>query len=103
MAAAAARGSQEINIDEAIGKTYRVLRSGTPYAVALYLNIQQFSSSIDTRQELQTCQDEIKEVKAQMSELREEIRKIKDTSGDYPPIALGLENAAPTGTDDQAT
>lgn len=32
--------AHKMNVDDAMGKTYKVLSSGTPYAVALYLNIQ---------------------------------------------------------------
>ena len=65
--------AQEINIDEAWGKTYKVLKSGTPYAVALYLNIQQFSDALDATKEVKICQDSIAALQAQVDALRHQV------------------------------
>ncbi len=75
-------GIEKINIDEAIGKTYKILRSGTPYAVALYLNISLFSSALDTGAALKICQDEIKELKTQVNKLQEQVDRLAAASGD---------------------
>ena len=68
-----AGAAQKINIDDAMGKTYKVLSSGTPYAVALHLNIQQFSGALDATQELKVCQDSIADLQAQVDTLRRQV------------------------------
>lgn len=72
-----------LNIDEAMGKTYKVLSSNTPYAVALYLNIQQFASSLDMAQEMKVCKerletmnDEIGNLRSQVGELRQQVDRL---------------------------
>ncbi len=67
---------QKINIDEAWGKTYKILKSETPYAVALYLNIQQFSSALDATTELKICQDRITNLETQVSDLRRQMDRL---------------------------
>lgn len=86
-AAWTADGPQKINIDEAWGKTYKVLKSGTPYAVALYLNIQQFSGALDATKELHACQDRITNLETQVNNLRRQMNAL---------------TAPPTGADQQA-
>lgn len=76
-----AGASQEINIDEAWGKTYKVLKSGTPYAVALYLNIQQFSSAVDMSAEIHNCKEEISNLKDEMADLKRQVNRLT-----APPI-----------------
>lgn len=61
---------QKINIEEAVGKAYKILSSGTAFSIALYLNIQQFAAALGSSQELKACRDEISELKAQMLESR---------------------------------
>jgi transcriptional regulator with XRE-family HTH domain len=68
--------SQEINIDEAIGKTYKVLKSGTPYAVALYLNIQQFSSALDTSIEISAYKEELAELRDEIADMKRQIDRL---------------------------
>jgi DNA-binding Xre family transcriptional regulator len=68
--------STSINVDEAMGKTYKVLTSGTPYAVALYLNIQQFSSSLDTAHELSQCKERLEDLQDQVDELRRQVDRL---------------------------
>ena len=75
--------AQKINIDEAWGKTYKVLKSGTPYAVALYLNIQQFSGALDATTELQVCKDSIADLQSQVDALRRQVDGIT-----APPTSL---------------
>jgi len=67
---------QKINIDDAMGKVYKILSSGTPYAVALYLNIIQFASAMDTGKELEKCMGEIEELKTQINELRQQVDRL---------------------------
>ena len=65
-----------INIKEAMGKAYKVLLSNTPYAVALYLNIQQFSNALDTGTALKICLDEIQELKNRVDELKKQVDRL---------------------------
>ena len=67
---------QKINIDEAQGKVYRVLSSGTALAAALYLNIQQFAAALDTGHELKVCQDQISGLQAQIDELKRQMERL---------------------------
>lgn len=67
---------QKINIDEAQGKVYRVLSSGTALAAALYLNIQQFAAALDTGHELKVCQDQISGLQTQIDELRGQVDRL---------------------------
>jgi len=64
---------QKISIEEAVGKAYKILSSGTALSVALYLNIQQFAAALDSSQELKACRDEISELKAQILESRRQV------------------------------
>ncbi len=73
---AAVVDAQKINIEEAMGKTYSVLTSGTPYAVALYLNIQQFSSAVDATKELRVCRDLIAGMQSQIDDLRHQVNRL---------------------------
>jgi len=68
--------AQKINIEEAIGKAYIVLRSGTPYAVALDLSITQIADALDMGVALKTWQDEIKDLRAQVNELRKKVEEL---------------------------
>jgi len=61
--------NQKINIEEAMGKTYKVLTAGTALSVALYMNIQQFATALDTGQALQICQDQMKAMQEQINTL----------------------------------
>lgn len=71
-----AENPPQINIDEAMGKAYKVLQSGTPYAVALYLNIQQFAGALDATKELTTCQIRIDGLEQQVGELRRQVDRL---------------------------
>jgi transcriptional regulator with XRE-family HTH domain len=57
---------QKINIEEAIGKAYKILSSGMPAAAVLYLNIQQIAADL-------ACWNEIEELKAQVAALRGQV------------------------------
>jgi hypothetical protein len=63
------KSDQKINIEEAMGKTYKVLNAGTALSVALYMNIQQFAAALDTGQALQVCQDQMKVMQEQIDDL----------------------------------
>lgn len=67
---------QKINIDEAIGKTIRVLSAGTALSVALYMNIQQFAAALDTSQELKECKELIKAMQAQIDDLSAKVDRL---------------------------
>ena len=68
--------AQKINIEEAMGKTYKVLTSGTSYAMALYLNVQQFSNAVDAAKELHVCQESIADLQAQVNDLRRQVDRL---------------------------
>ncbi len=61
---------QKISIEEAVGKAFKILSSGTALSNTLYLIIQQFADALDGSRELNACRDEISELKAQMLESR---------------------------------
>lgn len=85
----AAGGAQKINIDEAMGKTYEVLKSGAPYAVALYLNIQQFKGAVDTTREVQVCHELITGLQTQVDDLRRQMLALT-----APPITAEQQAAS---------
>jgi len=64
---------QKINIEEAMGKTYKVLSAGTALSVALYMNIQQFAAALDTGEALKLCQDQMKDMQEQINSLNARI------------------------------
>ena len=68
--------AQKINVDEAMGKTYKVLNSGTPYAVALYLNIQQFSNALDMAYEIKQLREEVGTLRDQVANLQRQIDRL---------------------------
>jgi hypothetical protein len=90
----AAGDAQKINIEEAMGKTYAVLTSGTAYSVALYLNIQQFKSAVDASREIAACQDRITTLETQVDDLRREVNRLiaPPTIAD-PPAAFSAKEA----------
>ncbi len=69
----------KINIEEAMGKTYKVLSSGTAYAVALYMNVQSFSSAVDAAKELHTCQDRITNLESQVNALSRQVDRLSSS------------------------
>jgi cell division protein FtsL len=74
---------QKINIEEAMGKAYKVLNAGTALSVALYMNIQQFAAALDTGQELKACQEQIKNLQEQIDDLKRQV----DRMSPLPPGA----------------
>ena len=64
---------QKINIEEAMGKTYKILSAGSALSVALYMNIQQFAAALDTGHALSLCQDQMKEMQAQIDALNRKV------------------------------
>jgi len=67
---------QKINIEEAMGKAYKILTAGTALSVALYMNIQQFAAALDTGQSLQICQEQIKAMQTQIDALHARIDRL---------------------------
>lgn len=66
----------KINIEEAIGKAYTVLSAGTALSVALYMNIQQFATALNTGHALQFCQDQMKDMQAQIDVLKQQVDRL---------------------------
>ena len=77
--------AQKINIEEAIGKAYRILSAGNALSVALYMNIQQFAAALDTGHELKVFQDQMKGLQLQIDTLREQVNRLTAA----PSIAEG--------------
>jgi transcriptional regulator with XRE-family HTH domain len=71
---------QKINIDEAIGKTIRVLSAGTALSVALYMNIQQFAAALDASQELKECKELINGLQSQIDDLKRQVDRLSAPS-----------------------
>jgi transcriptional regulator with XRE-family HTH domain len=104
----------EFRISDALAMTARVLESRTSYATALYLNIVHFDRAVSSESIVSKCEEDLRaqgelltkmqarldDLENQNKTLTQEIRELKGVSGDCPPIALGLESAAPTGTDE---
>ena len=67
---------QKINIEEAMGKAYKVLNAGTALSVALYMNIQQFAAALDTGQELKECKDLMKSMQQQIDALNHKVDRL---------------------------
>jgi transcriptional regulator with XRE-family HTH domain len=67
---------QKINIEEAMGKAYKVLNAGTALSVALYMNIQQFAAALDTGQALKACQDQMKAMQEQIDALHAKVDRL---------------------------
>lgn len=67
---------QKINIDEAIGKAYKVLTAGTALSVALYMNIQQFAAALDTGRDLTACQEQIVNLQDQINNLKLQVDRL---------------------------
>lgn len=68
--------TQNINIEEAIGKAYKVLNAGTSLSVALYLNIQQFATVLETDQTLKLCRQQIGDLQKEVSELKKQMNHL---------------------------
>jgi len=114
-ASAEARSAQiEFRISDALAMTARVLESRTSYATALYLNIVHFDRAVSSESIVSKCEEDLRaqgellakmqarldDLESQNKTLTQEIRELKGASGDCPPIALGSEHAARTGTDE---
>jgi transcriptional regulator with XRE-family HTH domain len=67
---------QKINIEEAMGKTYKVLADGSALSVALYMNIQQFAAARETGRELQECKELVKGMQSQIDELNAKVDRL---------------------------
>ena len=107
--------AREFSIDEDLILAASVLKSRTHYATALHLNIRSFVCGVSAETTISKCQDDLyaqgesiaqmqtrlDDLDRQNKKLREEMKELKKTSGDSPPIALGMDHAARTGTGDQ--
>ncbi|HAR98526.1 MAG TPA: hypothetical protein DCS11_06505 [Syntrophus sp. (in: bacteria)] len=104
----------EFRISDALAMTARVLESRTSYATALYLNIVHFDRAVSSESIVSKCEEDLRaqgellakmqarldDLESQNKTLTQEIRELKGACGDCPPIALGSEHAARTGTDE---
>jgi transcriptional regulator with XRE-family HTH domain len=68
--------TQKINIEEAIGKTYKILNAGTSLSIVLYMNIQQFAIALEGSQALQLCQEQIFDLQKQLNELKQQVNHL---------------------------
>jgi len=107
----------EFRISDALAMAARVLESRTSYATALYLIIVQFNKAVESEATLSRCKDDLRtqgelisrmqdrlnDLERKNEKLSKEIKKLRDLSGNSPPIALDLRSDAPTGTDDKLT
>ncbi|MEN6422392.1 MAG: helix-turn-helix domain-containing protein [Smithella sp.] len=107
----------EIKISEALRMCSAVLESKTSYAVALYHNLVHFDRVVKNENLYNQCHDDLISVNKSLSEmrtrmdeveesnkkLRNEMKKLRDISGDSAPTDLSVDHAAPTGTDDKET
>jgi hypothetical protein len=106
-------GTHGFSIADDLMLAAKVLESKTHYATSLHLNIRSFAGGINDINVLNQMKDvqarmidlegKMEGLKEENDRLREDIRKLKGSSGGCPPIALEMDHAAPTGTDDPAT
>jgi len=68
--------TQNINIEEAIGKAYKVLNAGTSLSFVLYMNIQQFSKVLETDQTLKLCRQQIDDLQKQVNEIKRQVNHL---------------------------
>lgn len=68
--------TQKINIEEAIGKAYKVLNADTPLSFVLYVNIQQFATVLETDQALKLCRQQIGDLQKEISELKKQVNRL---------------------------
>lgn len=108
-----ATGALEFSIAEDLTLAAKVLESRTHYATALHLNIRSFAGAVNDSSTLNSVLARLEDLEGKFENLhsdnkrlildnnvlKEEIKKLKRHSGGCPPIALGVDHAAPTGTD----
>lgn len=101
---------QEFSIADDITLAIKVLESKTHYATALHLNIRSFAGAVDDKTTLNAVLARLEDLEAKIiilqtenKGLKEEIKKLKGSSGGCAPIDLSPVNAALTGTEDQKT
>ena len=85
---------QKINIEEAVGKAYKILSSGTALAAALYLNVQQFAIALDTGHELKVCQDQISGLQTQINDLRGQVDRLTASPASAADFAASSDKKA---------
>lgn len=110
-------GASEFSIAEDLTIAAKVLESKTHYAKSLHLNIHSFLEGVESENDRLQCKEDLRkqgdqiaqmkkrldEMETQNKKLIEEIKELKKVRGGCPPIDLGLEHAAPTGTEDPGT
>jgi transcriptional regulator with XRE-family HTH domain len=108
---------EQNKISYAVKMCIDVMESGTSYADALYHNLVHFDRAVkseklhnECKEDLEVVNKTVSEMRTRMDEmeesnkkLRDEIKKLQGLSGDSAPIALSVENAALTGTEDKET
>ncbi len=72
--------AQKLNIEEAIGKAYKVLNAETSLSFALYMNIRQFAIALETSQALRLCQEQIRDLQKQISDLKQQVDHLSTNS-----------------------
>lgn len=100
----------EFSIAEDLTLAAKVLESRTHYATALHLNIRSFAGAVNDSSTLNSVLARLEDLEGKFDKmqlenknLRDEIKKLKGNSGGSAPIALGMDHAAPTGTEGQET
>jgi len=73
----------DIKISEDLTIAARVLESGTPYAIALHLNIRSFGNAVDAKERLAVLESNQRDFEKKVSEeinvLRAEVNRLKAT------------------------
>ena len=108
---------QDNKLSNAVKMCIDVMESGTSYADALFHNLVHFDRAVKSEISHNKCEKDLADVNKTLSEMRtrmdeveetnkkmkEELIEIRKHSGDSAPIALSMDHAAPTGTDDKET
>lgn len=101
---------QEFSIAEDLTLAAKVLESKTHYATALHLNIRSFAGAVNDSSTLNSVLSRLEDLEGRLDKLqsenntlREEVKTLRGNPGGSPPIALGMDHVAPTGTENQAT
>lgn len=66
---------KQMNVEDALGKTFEVLKEGSDLSVALYMNIQQFAAALETGEELKKCRNEIATLREEVQKLKQEVNR----------------------------
>jgi hypothetical protein len=98
------------SIAEDLTLAAKVLESNTHYATALHLNIRSFAGAVNDSAtlngvigRLEDLEGKFEKLQTENKDLKDEIKKLKGNCGGSPPIALAMDHAALTGTENQGT